>query len=204
MYASQANLYLIAGTSGKLTITCNPTNRFNGTISLAVQGPSGWANSFLPTSVVVDYAHGAKAELTISVPQGTFDGKYTVTATGTSGALTHSVTVIVQVITPDIALQSSPSLTTIAGGSAGNVTISVVALGRYNGTITLSATAPVGWSTMFYRPTFSVAYNHTTGASRMQISIPEGTGPGKYSIPVTANGNQLSLTDTISVTVIAK
>ena len=203
MYTSPSNLYLIAGTTGNSIITCSPTDRFNGTITLTTQAPGGWSTT-LPTTLAIDYAHHGKTTLSISVPLGTFDGKYSITATGTCGALTRSVTITVQIITPDIALQSSPSLTTIRGGAAGNVTIGVVALGRYNGTITLSATGPDGWTATFYKPTFNVAYNHTTDSSKMLITIPTGTAPGKYNILVTANGDQLSLTDTISVTVIAK
>ena len=45
------------------------------------------------------------------------------------------VTITVQVITPDIALEASPSLITITAGSTGSTTISVVALGRYNGSL---------------------------------------------------------------------
>jgi len=159
MYTSPSNLYLIAGTTGNsdnYLQSNRPVQRNNYPNN---PGTRRLVNT-LPTTLAIDYAHHGKTTLSISVPLGTFDGKYSITATGTCGALTRSVTITVQIITPDIALQSSPSLTTIRGGAAGNVTIGVVALGRYNGTITLSATGPDGWTATFYKPTFNVAYNH--------------------------------------------
>jgi uncharacterized membrane protein len=205
LQASPTNMYLIAGTSGTSTITLSPTNRFNGTVTLTVQAPSGWTTpTFLTSPLVVNYAHSSSTIMAITVPTGTFDGKYTLTVTGTSGGLTHSATITVQVITPNIALQSSPSLVTIPAGSAGNITVGVSALGRYNGTITLSATVPNSWTTTFYHPTFAVAFNHTYGSSKLQIAVPTGTAPGKYTMQITATGDQLSLTDTISATVIVK
>jgi len=205
MNAQSSTLYLIAGTSGVSTLTLYPIDRFNGTVTLTAQAPSGWATPTFQTSALsITYAQNSKTEITIAVPSGTFDGKYTVTATGTSGSLTQSVTLTVQVITPDIALGASPNLITIPGGSTGSMTINLEALGRYNGTVTFSATTPNGWMTTFSNPTLAVAYNHCTGSSKLQIAVPEGTAPGKYTIQIMGTGDQLSLTDTISATVVVK
>jgi len=183
MSAAPSTLYLIAGTSGGATIHLNPINRFNGTVTLTAQSPKGWTTpTFLQPQVTIDYAHSGSTVMTVSVPQGTFDGKYEITVTGTSGKLSHTITLTVQVITPAIALQASPSLTTIPSGSAGNITIYVVALGRYNGTITMSATPPDSWTTTFYKPTLTVAYNQSTNSTKLQIAVPTGTAPGKYTM----------------------
>ena len=85
-----------SGSSGKATITVNPTNGFTGNVALSSNKPSGWTTpTFSPTSIITK----GTSTMTITVPSTVRSGTYTFTITGTSGTLTHTSTVTVTVST---------------------------------------------------------------------------------------------------------
>jgi fibronectin type 3 domain-containing protein len=74
------------------TVTVTPTNGFTGTVTLKSSiSPSGngLTMTFNPASV----APGTSSTLTVGTARKTAKHTYTITITGTSGALVHSVTV---------------------------------------------------------------------------------------------------------------
>lgn len=205
MGASPSTIYLTAGASGSSTLHVNSVGRFNGSVTLTASAPAGWTTPTLTSPQSISYDHTtATTHVSITVPSGALAGQYIITITGVSGALTHSATITVQVVQPDIALQSCPSLVQVAAGSSKSVTIGVVSIGRYNGTIALSVTPPSGWTTTFVKQSLEVKYNQSTNSTRMQITVPSSVTPGKYSVSVTGTSTPLGLTDTISITVIVK
>ena len=81
---------MVQGSSGTSTITVNPLNGFNGSVSLAVTStlPSGVTASFNPTSTSTTSVLTLTASATATV-----GGPTTVTITGTSGSLTQTTTI---------------------------------------------------------------------------------------------------------------
>ncbi len=202
IYASPSCLSLVAGTTGTSTIHVGPVNRFNGTVALATSGPSGWSTPALASSsVAITYATSATTTLSIAVPSDAAAGTYAVTVTSTSGSLSRTATVNIQVIRPTITLKSSPTQIAIPAGSTKSVTIGVVGGGRYNGTISLSVTAPSTWTTTLAKPTLTVKYNQCTDSTSLQITVPAGASAGKYSVTITGTSNPLSLTSSTAITV---
>ncbi len=90
--ASPSSQTIRSGSTGKATITVNPTNGFTGTVTLSSNKPSGWTTpTFSPSSTT------STSTMTIIVPSNLRSGTYTFTITGTSGTLTHTTTVRVTV-----------------------------------------------------------------------------------------------------------
>jgi hypothetical protein len=83
------------GGSTTYTVTIAPANGFTGTVKLSVSGlPSRASGSFNPSSVS---GGSGNSTLTISTNRKTPTGTDTLTITGTSGALNHSMQVTLNV-----------------------------------------------------------------------------------------------------------
>jgi PKD repeat protein len=94
--ATPAKQVVVRGGTTSYTVTVTPLNGFLGTVDLAVSGlPSGTTGSFSPTSITVPPT-GASA-LAVTTSSTMKAGSYTLTITGTSGGLSHSTTVVLQV-----------------------------------------------------------------------------------------------------------
>src|SRR5438445_3732669 len=97
--ANPSSLTLNSGSSGSSTITVTSVNGFSGTVSLA-SSPS--ASSTLSSSSV-NVAAGGKGAVMLTV---TPTGSTTYTITGTAGSISHSVNVVVTVLTVPSAPQN--------------------------------------------------------------------------------------------------
>jgi uncharacterized membrane protein len=109
LYAFPSYFSTTAGDSVNSTVLVMSRYGFNDTVSLSASVPDGWNATFTPDSLspangYYGYYHYyggyARSVLSIAVPAGTETGKYTVVVTGTSGTLTHSANVTVNVFTP--------------------------------------------------------------------------------------------------------
>jgi len=111
--------------------------------------------------------------------------------TGLGSPVTTSFTALV---TPDFSLSASPATLTIGSGSLGTSTITITFLNEFAGTVTLSTTAPTGWTANLSQTSIS-----TSGQSTLNINVPTSAISGTYSVTVT--GTNGSLSHTISLTV---
>jgi hypothetical protein len=76
-----------AGNSTSYTVTITPQNGFSGTVNLGVGVlPSGASGSFNPPSIT----GSGSSTLTINTASNTTNGSFSISATGTSGSLSHS------------------------------------------------------------------------------------------------------------------
>jgi hypothetical protein len=86
--ASPGSLTITQGNNGTSTITVNPINGYNKSVSLSASGlPSGVTASFNPTSTT------SSSTLTLTASSTAATGTATVTITGTDGTLTHTTTI---------------------------------------------------------------------------------------------------------------
>ena len=86
---SSQSVFQGSGTS--FTATVSPLKGFTGTVALSVAGlPTGATGTFNPTSIS---GGSGSSTLNISTSNSTPKGTYTLTITGTSGALMHKATV---------------------------------------------------------------------------------------------------------------
>jgi hypothetical protein len=90
--AAPASQSIIRGASTTYTVTITPSNGFSSAVTLSVAGlPAGATASFAPNPA------SNTSTLTIQTVATTKVGGYTLTITGTSGSLTHTATVTLQV-----------------------------------------------------------------------------------------------------------
>jgi len=86
--AAPNTLTIARGSNGTSTITVNPLNGFNGSVTLAASGlPSGVTAAFVPNPTTTT------STLTLTASAGATIGNSTVTITGTSGSLTATTTI---------------------------------------------------------------------------------------------------------------
>src|SRR5207249_2778881 len=160
----------LATVTGTSTVTVAPINGFTGTISFSAGTvPAGCSASFTGAVLSVTCATGV--------------APFSVTITGTSGALSRTTTVLVTV--QDFSL-SAPAITTLAT-VAGTSMVTVTPINGFTGTVTFVAgTVPAACTASF------------TGAV---LSVTCATGVSPFSVTVTGTSGSLSRTTTVPVTV---
>ncbi len=137
--ASAASIQVNVGSSGSTTINLASLNGFAGTVSLTNSTiPSGIIASLTSRSVLLSPNGSTSVILTVFSTTVT---NYTLTITGTSGTLVHTIHITVNVVDFTIAA-SSVTPTSINAGSTGNSTITITGLNGYAKIVNLSVSAP--------------------------------------------------------------
>jgi fibronectin type 3 domain-containing protein len=96
--ASQSALNMAAGTSINSTITITSVNSFSGTVVLSNGSlPANWTAAFTPTSLAIASGGSKSSILLITTPTSAQTGRYTFTITGTSGSISHSAAITVNI-----------------------------------------------------------------------------------------------------------
>jgi hypothetical protein len=118
--ATPSTLNMAAGDSASATISINALNGFGNTVTLGTT--SNWA-SFNPaeaTPLVV-------SSMTVKVPAGMASGIYPITVTGTSGSLSHSITINVNVQSTQLSVTVKTDKAVYNRGQPVIITVSVLA-----------------------------------------------------------------------------
>src|SRR2546425_2114756 len=199
--ANPASITLQPGTSGSSTVAVTSLNGFSGTVALTDNISPATSNppviSLSSSSLTLSSGGSAGSTLTVTTSSSTTSGSYTVLVTGTSGSLSHSVSLALTVSqAADFTLASSGSTLNILAGSSGTSTLTATSLGGFSGTISLSVTAGTGL-TATVSPTSLVLGSGGTATSTLTVS--SGT-IGNYTVTVT--GTSGSLVHSVSIAVI--
>ena len=176
------------------TATVDTLNGFAGVVGFSVTGlPTGTTGTFTPTSVT----GSGTSLLSITTSNATPLGSYTVTVTGTSGALVHSATVTLVVVQPDFSLSVSPASRTIVQGNGTTYTATVTALNGFSAVVTLTVTGLPDGATGTFTPT------SVTGSGTSTLSITtSGTTPlGSYTVTLTGTSGSLTHSTTTTLVV---
>src|SRR5438046_1435286 len=218
--ASPSNLAITAGSSGSSTITLSSLGGFAGTIDLAASisslGPAislsvssitlsagGSGTSTLTVSTTSSTASGstltscgnASSTLIISTTSSTPPGSYSIAITGTSGSISHSITVSATVFSnqPDFTIAANPSFLTVPAGTSTTSTINTGAINGFNSNVILTVATSSGL-TGSISPT-SLGPN---GQATLTVTAPV---VGNYTATVTGTSGSLSHSTTVFVTV---
>ncbi|MGA8607840.1 MAG: protease pro-enzyme activation domain-containing protein [Candidatus Sulfotelmatobacter sp.] len=170
------------GANGKSNITITPDNGFSGNVTLAASGlPTGVTASFNPDPAT------SISTLTLTASATAKKGKATATITGTSGSLRATTTLTLTVDgLGSFTLTASPSILTVAQGSSGTSTITIVPAGGFDKEVTLSASGmPSGVAASF-------STNPTTSTSTLTLTVSGSTATGQSTITITGTSESLS------------
>ena len=195
--SSVFSLTVRQGGSATSTITLSGLDNFNGTISLsaAVTGPfpGGLTASINPTSVTLSSSSiSAQATLTVTASQTAAMGYYNILLTGTSGKLTHTFYIFVQVVGPDFSIAITPSSLTLQEGTNATSTITLTSTLGFQGPVALSATDYyINGPTAIVSPASVTLASNATATAQLRIST-AGTVPGSYYIQVSAASGTLN------------
>jgi hypothetical protein len=164
------------------TVTEQKNNGFTSPVTLSASNlPSGSSATFSPQTL------DTKTTSTFGVAVGaaTTPGTYSnVMVTGTSGALSHPITVTLVVTaapTPSFTVSASPSSATMLPGNTAAYTVSTTALNGFTGSISFGVAGTPTGATATFSPT-SVAVG---GSSSLQVATRNTTAAGNYSLTIT-------------------
>ncbi|HEV2386930.1 MAG TPA: protease pro-enzyme activation domain-containing protein [Candidatus Acidoferrales bacterium] len=190
--ASPSSLTIVQGSNGKSTVTVNPLNGFNGSVTLS--------NSTLPTGVTVSYSSNptsTSSTLTFSASSSATTGTTTVTITGKSPSLSHQTTISLTVNQPppDFSLSAAPSSVTISQGGQGSSTLTVTQLNGFSSSVSFTNPALPSGVSLSFSP------NPATTSTTATFSAISTSATGTTNVTVTGTGGGLSHSVTVSLTV---
>src|SRR2546427_207797 len=170
--ASPTTPTLIAGSTGTSTISVSPINGFTGSVALSTAPSTGLTASLDIPSITTS----GTAQLTLGASSG---GNYTVTVTGRSGTLSHSV--IISVIVSDFSVTASNSVSFNSGASNPQTGITITAINHLTGSITLlPSVSPPGLTVTGCAPN-PVTLNSTVTSTISTCAFRSST-PGTYTV----------------------
>ncbi|HUV75912.1 MAG TPA: hypothetical protein VMW00_04625, partial [Dehalococcoidales bacterium] len=205
LYASPQKVDIPKGGSTTITAKIEPLGSFQSPVNLSVSGLGtivGATANISPSSTVTpSIATPTTATLTINVPAGASVGRYPLTITGTSGAITQTRNITVNVVppagTPDFGISLAPNTVPISPSSTGNTTITVAAINGFSGTVNLAVamSAPAAtWPSGITYTAGSITPSATTGLGKQPVTftIASGTQPGNWTFKITGTSGVLA------------
>jgi hypothetical protein len=200
------------GTSGAYNLLVQPVGAFfNSAVTLACGGglPAGAQCLFNPSTAVTPGSTSAPVSMSISTGATTGVGTASVIVTGTSGSLSHSVSValiVTNAITNSGDFQlavTQPFPAGVAAGVQAQARVSVTS--NYSGSINASCDASAISGQCVIAPLNPIAINASAPASlTISVNLPNTISPATYNINLMAtdSSGQPSHTLTLPLTVI--
>ena len=197
--ASPAFQAIQAGNSGSVFVVIVGQDGFAGTVQLsAIVTPPGLTAVAIPSTVQVSSNNITQAAVTVTTTAETIPGNYTIDIIGNSTSGFHTVSITVTVTPrPDFKLLSSASAMIIQTGASAASTLSVSPGAGFTGSVTLSATAPPGFTTNFSINPITGG----TGTSTLTITVGASVTAGSYTLTINGNSGSIAHTTTINVTI---
>src|SRR6266566_2471994 len=211
--SNPSSVSILQGSNANSTITVSSINNFAGTITLsASSSPAGPMTNFSTNTVTVSSGMTASSKLTISIPQSTSPGSYSITVTGTNGSAsgTHTTSISVSVVSPsspNFTINSSPTSLTVAQGSSGTISITLTSGNSFSGTISLSAAVLPSGPLASLNPSSVTLKSGGSASSTLTVSkaasgyYSTSVAQGNYAVNVTASSGSLSHSTPVSLTV---
>jgi hypothetical protein len=190
---------IAAGSTATVTVTANAVSGSKGTISVALTGlPNGVTVS--PASFTL--SSGASQSLTITAASNATPGNATITISGTSGSISHTVMFVLAVAAPpppDFSLSATPAAATLKVG--GTTQISLLAMGG-NG---FSSPVMVSLSGLPAGVTASTSTLTLTPGTAQTVTLTAAASAtaGNATLTFTGTSGALTHTATVALTVAA-
>jgi uncharacterized membrane protein len=202
---SATSISIVHGTSTTLTTTVKSLSTFTSAVYLGASNtPKGLNVSFAPNPIIPAQEGTVSSVTTMTVDASTDPGLYSVTITGISVALSHSVTLSVDVepaAVPDFSIKASEATVSLAQGSIGTATITVTSLNSFNSAVDLSGSwigsAPA--ATLFSLPSPITPPSGGTATSTLTITAGSISSAGTFTLGMTGTSGALSHSINIEV-----
>src|SRR5438445_381721 len=192
--ASPPSQTVTQGNGAGYNLSVTPIAGFAGSVTLSAGGvPSGASATFSPNPT------SGSSAMFVSTSATTPAGTYTLSITGTSGTLTHTinVTLVVQPApTPDYSLSASPSSQSVTQGQGVAYTVNVAPTAGFAGSVTLSASGLPSGAAATFSP------NPATATSTMSITTSASTPFGTYVVTINGVSGSLSHAATVTLVVV--
>jgi len=205
LYTSPMKVNIPKSGSGTVTAKIEPLGSFQSAVTLSVSGLSaisGATASILPAATITpSIGTPTTATLTFNVPAGATAGKYSLTITGISGAITQTRTITLNVVPPvttsDFAINLAPNTIPICPNSSSNTTVTVTAINGFSGTVSLAvamASANATWPSSISYTAGSVTPSTNTGLGKQAVTFTASanTQPGSWTFRITGTSGALS------------
>jgi hypothetical protein len=182
------------GAVASFTVSVAGYGGFTGPVNLSVNGlPADAVWSFSGSSI------NGTGSSTLTISSATL-GHYDLTIVGTSGGMTRTSTVELDVDNPDFTLSVSPTSADVSSsGGAASYTVSIGRVGGFTDTVNLSVGGlALGASATFNPPS-------ATASATMTVTVAAGTSAGSYTLTLTgaASSDPLLVHTTTSTLVVA-
>ncbi len=189
------------GMAATVSLLASPQNGFSGNVQVAISGmPAGVTAQPSPATLTP----GTAATLTLNAPAGTAAGSSTATLTATSGALTHTASVVITVVAaapppqPDFSLGVTPATLTLTAGATGQpVQVTATALNGFTGMVNVALSGlPTGVTSS------SGTLSLTPGTPQsVTLSAANSAPAGNASVVLTGTSGSLSHAANLALTV---
>ena len=178
--ASPSSQTVVQGAQANYPVTASPSNGFSGTVAFSVSG--------LPANATAGFTTTSSTSATLNVStSGVAAGNYTLTVTGKSGNLTHSIAVSLAV--QDFSLSLTPSSKTVAQGGQTTYTVSVSPLNGFSGSVSYGVSGlPSG-----------VSGNVSNSVLTLTASATATTGSKTFTVTGTSGSDSHTATATVTV-----
>jgi hypothetical protein len=133
--ANPTMLNIQQGASAPTTLTLGSLNGFTGTIGLSGPTITGIAYSFAPGTVTLTAGSSGTSTFTVTVNSGFAIGNYSIIVTATTGSLSHTIRVTVQV--SNFGFSESANTLLVPVGGSGSVTVTATSVNGYNAPVNL-------------------------------------------------------------------
>ena len=199
--ASPSAVTLVPGAAGqKVSVTATAINGFASTVAVTISGlPAGVQAQ--PATLTL--TPGAAQSVTITAGASAAAGSATLTFSGTSGTLNHTVGVAATVSSstapsPDFTIAVSPGSLSLTAGAAGStISVKATAVNGFTGTVNVAiAGLPTG-------VTATPASLNLTPGTAQNVTITAGSSAktGSATLTLTATSGDLSHTASVTETV---
>ena len=166
------------------TISVQSVNGFVGNVTFSLgSAPDGLIPSLSRTSLFLGPNQSNSTVLQITVGGGLLPGSYALDVNFASGTIVSGLQIIVNVPTPDFTVSTNQNSVLLSAGNLGTSTISVSFFYGFNGTVTLSASSPSGFTCSLS------ATSIPAGTSTTSTLSCSGSSAGFFNVTVTGLGN---------------
>ncbi len=185
-----ANLSVLTGSSGVVTVNIARFSTFTGAVDLSLEGNT----TGLTPTFSSDSASGNSSTLTIAVSNTAVAGLRTLTVKGVSGNITRTATLNLTV--QSFTLAVSPTTLEAVPGRTANGTVNITRLGGFSGRIQLALEGAPPGVTAVFNPKLNLG-----SSSLMSLSIASNVPVGTYRLIVRGTSGTLTRTATFNLQV---